>query len=489
MNARKKSLLALTVLPLLSVGIAYGLAGGAPESAHAASPYGITRDQVCGDRLCSEYPGGRKAFEASMREAAAERAASVGGGGGDDGADERIAAAMAAAADARDADEDGAGDEDAAADGAAEGTAGEEAGGDAAEPGDGAMSDKKDRDKMADKKDRDKMADKKKKYGKDWTPTLRLSRANVPAVIPMSTGYYEGGTVYYITTDSSDPTHASIISDLRGWNVELSPVLADAPDEAVATAYMFTNGVEGPGMHGFQGEVFTATPEQADEYSALAGHIHVTWNDGSEPRTLTSEAEILEAEADGDVVLTGLPVILNMPHIVWPGGQMDVKENATLSDDTPYGGGQVIDIDTDAMTATFVAHRGWGPDGRTSYYIVTDATPEGPAGMMGVVSSPTSASLIASPAAVDLYQFANGIAGTGPLGFQPGIATAALGDETYSPMWRIYLVTWNDPADAALLETKADIDAMVEDGLVSVSLARPMDSDHIVNCPFINPFQ
>ena len=347
---------------------------------------------------------------------------------------------------------------------------------------DDAMADKK-KDRMKDKKER--MADKKK----DWTPTLRLSRANVPAVIPMSIGYYDGGEVYYITTDSSDPTHATIIGEARGWSVELAPALADAPDEALATAYMFTNGIEGPGVHGHQGEVFTATPEQADEYSALTAHVHVTWNEGAEPSTLTSEADILAAEEGGDVVLTELPVVLNMPHIVWPGGQMDVKEDAELADDTPYGGGQVVDIDTDAMTATFVAHRGWGPDGRTSYYIVTDATPEGPAGMMGVVNAPTSASMIASPAAVDLYQFTNGIAGTGPLGFQPGIATAALGDETYSPMWRIYLVTWNDPYKASVLETKADIDAMVDDGLVTVEIARPMDSDHIVNCPFIDPFQ
>ena len=60
---------------------------------------------------------------------------------------------------------------------------------------------------------------------------------------------------------------------------------------------------------------------------------------------------------------------------------------------------------------------GWGPDGRTIYYIVTDATPSGPAGMMGVVSSPTSANLIANSAAVELYQFKNGLTGTGPLGF------------------------------------------------------------------------
>jgi len=149
----------------------------------------------------------------------------------------------------------------------------------------------------------------------------------------------------------------------------------------------------------------------------------------------------------------------------------------------------VLDIDTEEMTVTFIAHRGWGPDGRTIYYIVTDATPSGPAGMMGVVDAPTSATLIANSAAVDLFQFANGITGSGPLGFQPGIAAGGPGDANYSPMWRIFMINWEDPTSAAVLETKADIDAYQQAGLISVGLARPMDSDHIVNCPFIDPFQ
>lgn len=141
------------------------------------------------------------------------------------------------------------------------------------------------------------------------------------------------------------------------------------------------------------------------------------------------------------------------------------------------------------MSITFIAHRGWGPDGRTIYYIVTDATPSGPAEMMEVVNAPTSASLIANSAAVDLFQFGNRITGSDPLGFQPGIAAGAPGDANYSPMWRISVISWNDPDNASILENKADIDVYHKAGLISVGLARPMDSDHIVNCPFINPFQ
>ena len=323
----------------------------------------------------------------------------------------------------------------------------------------------------------------------DLGSVLRLSRANVPATIPMHQGYYNGGDVFFIITDSSDPTHADLITANQGWQVELAPLLKNAPDAALSKTYMFTNGIEGDGVHGFQGEVFTSTPAQADVYSALTAHVHVTWNQDTTPRILDSDAMVMEAADNGEVTLTEIDVVLNMPQIVWPDGQMMVKEDKTLTDDTPYGGGQVLDIDTEEMTVTFIAHRGWGPDGRTIYYIVTDATPSGPAGMMGVVSAPTSASLIANSAAVDLFQFKNGLKGSGPLGFQAGIAAGAPGDENYSPMWRIFMTGWANPEKAQLLETIDDLNAYKEAGLIDIGIARPMDSDHIVNCPFIDPFQ
>ncbi len=324
---------------------------------------------------------------------------------------------------------------------------------------------------------------------KDLGSFLRLSRANVPATIPMHQGFYNGQSVYYIITDSSDPAHAEIITENQGWKVELAPLLANAPANALSKTYMFKNGISGDGVHGFQGEVFTSTPNQTEIYSALTSHVHVTWNDGVESRILDSDEMIMAAADAGDVTLAELPVVLNMPQIVWPDGQMMVKEDKTLADDTPYGGGQVLDIDTDEMTVTFIAHRGWGPDGRTIYYIVTDATPSGPAGMMGVTNAPTSANLIANSAAVDLFQFKNGIVGSGPLGFQPGIAAGAPGDANYSPMWRIFMIGWDDPSSASLLETIDDMNAYREAGLIDIGIARPMDSDHIVNCPFIDPFQ
>jgi hypothetical protein len=323
----------------------------------------------------------------------------------------------------------------------------------------------------------------------DLGSVLKLSRANVPATIPLHHGFYNNGDVFYIITDASEQKHADLITEQQKWKVELAPLLANAPKEALSTTYFFTNGVKGDGIHGFQGQVFTSTPAQTETYSALTSHVHVTWNQGVTPTVLKSEQEIMNAENSGKVTLSPLSVVVNMPQIIWPEGQMMVKEDKTLSDDTPYGGGQITEINKDEMTVTFVAHRGWGPDGKSIYYIVTDATPSGPADMMGVISTPTSAKLIANSAAVDLFQFTNGIKGSGPMGFQPGIAAGAPGDANYSPMWRISVIDWKDPTNAALLQTTDDINFYTSEGKINVSLARPMDSDHIVNCPFIDPFQ
>jgi len=80
---------------------------------------------------------------------------------------------------------------------------------------------------------------------------LRLSRANVPATIPLHQGFYNGDSVYFIVTDSSDQTHADIVTEQQGWKVELAPLLANAPDAALSPVYIFKNGVEGSGVHGF----------------------------------------------------------------------------------------------------------------------------------------------------------------------------------------------------------------------------------------------
>ena len=154
-------------------------------------------------------------------------------------------------------------------------------------------------------------------------PEWLLSRANVPATIPMHKGIYEGNEVLYIITDSSDEDYAKLISEKQHWNVEIASVLADIPERSLQKLFIFKNGIKG----------------------------------------------------------------------------------------------------------------------------------------------------------------------TGSLGFQPGITGASLGDINYSPIWRIYLVEWHDIKSAKILETKSDIDSFHNDDLLSVSITRPINSDHLINCPLIDPFQ
>lgn len=320
-------------------------------------------------------------------------------------------------------------------------------------------------------------------------PSLLLSRTHVPATIPMHKGIYNGNQVLYIITDGSNEDYTKSLSEQQGWKVELAPVLETIPDNALQKMFIFKNGVKGDGIYGFQDEVFSSTPSQQSEYSALNSVIEVKWKTGQKEIIFSSADEIIAAKEAGRIEFNETGLVLNTPQIIWPDGQMKIRSDKEITGVMSYNGGQIIEINEKELTVTFVAHRGWGPQGQTIYYIVTDATPAGPAETMGVVSSPKSANLIARAGAVDLFQFKNGIKGTGSLGFQPGIAGASLGDANYSPMWRIYLVEWNDAKSAQILETKSDIDSFKLDNMISVSLARPTNSDHIVNCPFIDPFQ
>jgi hypothetical protein len=313
---------------------------------------------------------------------------------------------------------------------------------------------------------------------------LKLARTNVPIDIPLLKGYENGNEIYFIATDVSDEKTAAFATNLTGFKVNYVPALAQTPDSARAQAYAFTNGVAGNGPFGFQIPVVNAKP--GDEgYSPLWQVNEVTWNDNATARELKSVQEITSAEQKGELSINNTDIVVNHPAIQWQNGSLLVREDAnSINDDTPYIGGQVLNIDTENMVVTMVAHRGWGPDGKTIYYIVTDATPEMPANMMGVSHAPINEQLVGTPVAPGLFQFTNGINGSGPMGFQAGIGDTAPGDQNYSPMWLISFIEWNDPSQATVLETVNDIAAVQQAGLTTVTPA--MDGMHVVNCPFID---
>lgn len=313
---------------------------------------------------------------------------------------------------------------------------------------------------------------------------LKLSSASVLMDIPLIKGYENGNEIFFIGTDVSDKDLAAQLTNMTGFKVNHAPLLAQTPLDARGQVYIFENGIEGNGPLGFQLSVTNAKP--GDEgYSPLQQVNLIRWTDESATTELKSVEEVMEHEEMGHLVINQTGVIANQPAIQWNGGSLTIREDRdSISDDSPYMGGQVTGIDTENMTVTFVAHREWGPDGKTIYYIVTDATPEMPGTMMGVPFVAADEKLAATPVAVDLFQFMNGINGTGPMGFQAGIGGANPDDANYSPMWKISFITWKDPSQARVLETQADINKALATG--SITLKPAMEGKHVVNCPFFD---
>lgn len=312
---------------------------------------------------------------------------------------------------------------------------------------------------------------------------LKLAEPNVPIDIPLSKGYIDGNIAYFIATDASDKTAVSSISNNTGFPVNYSPILNQTSESIRGQGYLFLNGVPGEAPNEFQLPVANAVPGD-DDYSPLWQTNFVTWNDNSTARELKSVEEVIEAQNNGELTIQETNIIVNSPAIKWEGGSLQVRENKTITDDTPYGGGQVINIDTDKMIVTMIAHRGYGADGKTIYYIATDSTPKMTSDMLGVPYVESDEKLIGTPVAVDLFQFSNGINGSGPLGFQPGIATANPTDSNYSPMWKISFIEWNDISNTKVLQTVSDIYEMSKDQSITITPA--INGTHLVNCPFFD---
>jgi hypothetical protein len=313
---------------------------------------------------------------------------------------------------------------------------------------------------------------------------LKLSQANVALDIPMMKGYENGHEIFFIATDASDNKTAAQITNETGFKVNFAPILAQTPEAARGQAYVFTNGIPGQGPFGFQLPVVNAKPGDQG-YSPLLQLNMVEWNQGIAAKEIKSVQEMVSAQQNGSLTIAKTNTIVNHPAIKWEGGSLNIKQDKNITDDTPYMEGQVLNIDIGKMTVTFVAHRGWGPDGKTIYYIVTDATPEMPANMMGVPFVQADEIIATTPVAVDLLQFGKGIRGSGPMGFQSGIGAANPDDTNYSPMWRISFIEWKDPSKARILENMHDVAAMQAAGLITVVPA--MGGKHVVNCPFFEP--
>jgi hypothetical protein len=141
---------------------------------------------------------------------------------------------------------------------------------------------------------------------------------------PLVGGLYEGGEVLFVHTETSDPDVTTMLTEMMGGpEVFLVPELADAPPSALATLYVFTNGLsdglDGYGPFGFQRDIFDSVPGD-EAYRPLRNVLLVAWNDGETPRELLSVADLKEAETNGEVMVSEPGIVVNFPVLLWPDG-------------------------------------------------------------------------------------------------------------------------------------------------------------------------
>ena len=126
-------------------------------------------------------------------------------------------------------------------------------------------------------------------------------------------------------------------------------------------------------------------------------------------------------------------------------------------------------------------------EGQVIYFIHTEASDAEIADLLTkMMDSPVLfvPGLSGSPESslANVYVFSNGIQGMGPLGFAPDVFDNPPGTAGYSPLRRLNVVTWADPAGARELKSAADVLAARDAGEVTIEQKQP---EVVINMPFV----
>lgn len=140
------------------------------------------------------------------------------------------------------------------------------------------------------------------------------------AELPAGKAWADGKEIFFVHTEASDADVAQLLTDMMTSPVLHVPALADVPAEALADVYVFDNGLEGMGPFGFQADVFD-NPPGTDGYTPLRRLNVVTWVAPENARLLTAAEEVMAALAADELTIEQPGVVINMPFVVWDGGQ------------------------------------------------------------------------------------------------------------------------------------------------------------------------
>ncbi|WP_458742994.1 DUF7482 domain-containing protein [Candidatus Nitrosocosmicus sp. T] len=146
--------------------------------------------------------------------------------------------------------------------------------------------------------------------------------------------------------------------------------------------------------------------------------------------------------------------------------------------------GNVTNGSNDSTFISIPVEKGF-VNGNISYFISTDASEEM---IVSSVTNTTGFDVNYAPTLSDTSQisrqqgfvFTNGVIGNGTFEHQLPVATAASGDEGYSPLFEINYVKWNNDSQPRILKSAAEIIEAQSNGELSIQ-----KSNIVINSPAV----
>lgn len=224
-----------------------------------------------------------------------------------------------------------------------------------------------------------------------------------------SIGYYNGGTVYYLMTDVSNQAYAQTFKIKLGVNINYSPILANALAPAL--------------------RVFNDDPNQPNKVMEFMPSVYYVTN--APMGVATAQHLVFSAQWPVPTQVAGFITALN-------------STNGTIT----IGGQGCAPQQTKMVTFTF----------DPSTVFTKNGAVVGPGALcpcdFAIALVIRNAQGI--PVAIRVDAFTN------PPALRPLFEVTPPG--TYMPLWRLKLVTWNNPANATVLKSEAAILAAVGAG-------------------------
>ncbi len=262
------------------------------------------------------------------------------------------------------------------------------------------------------------------------------SRAAIPSpTVQMS--YYDDHLDAIVTTDSSSKAEANSL------NINYSPMLSALKPSVFPKIYL-VKGTAAPG----QLWVLGSEPGE-DSYSPVWIEVTVTWAQGSTPVLLTSDTQIDQLAASGDLTKQRAGRLLNSAVIA-----ENVTQGATVAPPTVFE--TFYDAHKDGMLATDVSTKPQAKAENINYSSVLAKLDPTVFPEIYIVRGPMARGQLMV------------------LGSEPG-------ESNYSPLWLETIVHWKHGVTPTMIKSDTRIDELVAAGKVTEH-----GTTVLLNCPVIS---